>query len=258
MVLPLVRLISRVKIVTNVDGIEWKRDKWNGIAKAFLRFSEYVAVKFSHTIISDNQAIANHVQNSYQTFSEVIAYGGDHAIAPSDVTIDHLKLPKEYALSLCRIEPENNVEMILSAFAKEHDHNLVFVGNWDGSEYGRSLKARYAIHKNITIVDPIYDLGVLYQIRNNSSLYFHGHSAGGTNPSLVEMMHFKKPIFCFDCDFNRYSTDDRAMYFSNSDDIVKGLQNKADNLHEVAESMQRLAHERYTWDIIGKRYFDLM
>jgi len=257
LILPFIRLFTKIKIVTNVDGIEWKRDKWNFFAKSFLRLSEFIASKTSHVIISDNQAIADHVESSYNIPSEVIAYGGDHALVPSQKGYDHLNLPAEFSLSLCRIEPENNVDMILNAFSQLNEKALVFVGNWNSSEYGKRLKEKYSVYSNIHIVDPIYDLAILYQIRKNCSLYFHGHSAGGTNPSLVEMMHFEKPIFCYDCNFNRYSTEDKALYFNNSNDIVKILKNFGEDLNQVAENMMDIANKNYKWSIIGKRYFSL-
>ena len=104
-------------IITNVDGIEWKRDKWSLPAKFFLRLSEFVAVKFSHNIIADNQGISEHIFNTYKKSSQVISYGGDHALMVESKTFTE-NLPKSYALSLCRIEPENNVDMILEAFSK--------------------------------------------------------------------------------------------------------------------------------------------
>ena len=258
LILPFIRLFTKIKIVTNVDGIEWKRDKWNFFAKSFLRLSEFIATKTSHVVISDNQAIADHVKSNYNVLSEVIAYGGDHALVPSQKELIHLNLPNEYSLSLCRIEPENNVDMILSAFSQLNEKALVFVGNWNSSEYGKKLKDKYSVFSNIYIVDPIYDLAELYQIRKKCSLYCHGHSAGGTNPSLVEMMHFEKTIFCFDCNFNRYSTEDKTMYFKNSDEIIEILKNPYQNLSDVAKSMIAIANKEYRWGIIGKRYFSLV
>ena len=98
--LPLVRLISSARIVTNIDGIEWRRDKWSPLAKGFLRFSEKIAVRFSHEVISDNQAIAEYVKESYSVDAHVIAYGGDHAIAVDAATINEYGLPERYEFSV--------------------------------------------------------------------------------------------------------------------------------------------------------------
>lgn len=96
-------------------------------------------------------------------------------------------------MGLCRIEPENNIEMILNAFINT-DKKIKFMGNWDNSEYGRQLKKYYSNYPNITLLEPNYNIEELYKLRKNCLAYIHGHSAGGTNPSLVEAMHFNIPI----------------------------------------------------------------
>lgn len=248
--LPVFRLFSKSYIVTNIDGLEWRRDKWGSIAKAFLKFSERLAVRFSHSVISDNQAIANYVYTEYGVKSTVIAYGGDHAIIEGA----EVEPIGDYFLSLCRIEPENNVEMILSAFS-EGQHKLKFVGNWNGSEFGRNLKRLYSDNPNIDIIDPIYDINKLYKLRSGCRGYVHGHSAGGTNPSLVEAMHFEKPIFAFDCSFNRYSTDDKALFFSSSCELSdKIISINDEELTAISKKMKQIAEERYTWRVITDMY----
>lgn len=101
--LPLVRLFSSARIITNIDGIEWRREKWQGWARRFLRFSEKMAVRFSHDVIADNATIAEYVAERYDVKSHVIAYGGDHAIAVDEVVVREYALPESYAISVCRI-----------------------------------------------------------------------------------------------------------------------------------------------------------
>ncbi|GAB3003546.1 DUF1972 domain-containing protein [Psychrosphaera aestuarii] len=247
--LPFVRLFSKAKIVTNIDGLEWKRDKWGAWAKRFLKFSENLAVKHSDIIVADNRGIADYVTSEYEIKSEVIAYGGDHAIVQELNDCD-----EDYALALCRIEPENNVELILESFSRT-SRNLKFIGNWDNSEYGKSLKSYYSQFSNIEIIDPIYDVHKLFLIREACKFYVHGHSAGGTNPSLVEMMHFKKPILAFDCNYNRASTEEKAYYFSDCNDLIKLIKSpeKASN----GKDMKEIAQRKYTWDIVKQQYLDL-
>lgn len=104
--LPFIRIFSNTKIITNIDGIEWKRDKWQGIAKRFLKFSEKLAVKYSDEIIADNQAIKEYVKEGYKVNCHVIAYGGDHAVFAVLSSVEEYNLPDEYSFSVCRIEPE--------------------------------------------------------------------------------------------------------------------------------------------------------
>ena len=245
--LPIVRLFSKAKIVTNIDGLEWRRNKWGAFAKKFLKFSEKIAVKYSDVTVADNQAIADYVRAEYGVESKVIAYGGDHAVN-ADLTLED----GGYALALCRIEPENNVELILKAFSQT-DKKLQFIGNWDNSVFGRRLKKEYSLFSNIEIVDPIYDVSVLFERRKKCSLYIHGHSAGGTNPSLVEMMHFSKSILAYDCDYNRASTENRASFFANEAELIKLIQRS--DIIENGADMLDIANRRYTWNIVKKQYF---
>lgn len=247
--LPFLRLFSKTKIVTNIDGLEWRRDKWGVFAKNFLKFSEKIAVKYSDVVVADNKGIADYVLEEYGMEAEVIAYGGDHAV------ISDLNLSDEgYALALCRIEPENNVEMILASFSKTNK-KLMFIGNWNNSDFGRQMKAQYQKFENIDIVSPVYELEKLFELREKCSFYVHGHSAGGTNPSLVEMMHFNKNILAFDCNYNRASTENSADFFSNVEDLVHKIEQE--NLLNNADSMKEIAQRRYTWKIVKQKYFSL-
>lgn len=257
-ILPLVRFISSARIITNIDGVEWRREKWQGLAKHFLRFSEKIAVRYSHDVIADNGAIASYVKESYCVDAHVIAYGGDHAVSVDAVSIDNYHLADNYGFTVCRIEPENNIHMILQAFSEQNEISLVIVGNWPNSEYGSELRREYADYKNIYLLDPIYDLGKLKSLRSGASVYLHGHSAGGTNPSLVEAMHFGIPVLAFDCDFNRSTTEDKALFFSDSDSLKRVLSSLSDEQASlVGKGMLEIAQRRYTWEKVAEEYFNL-
>ena len=253
-VLPLVKLFCpTVNVVTNIDGLEWKRQKWKGFAKVFLKFSERLAVKFSSIVVADNEAIAKYVETSYSITCETIAYGGDHAyIEKILLQTSQIAFGTErYVFALCRIEPENNVHLILDAFS-DSEINLIFVGNWKASEYGRQLIEHYSTASNIKLLDPIYDLEVLAFYRKNCDVYVHGHSAGGTNPSLVEMMHFDKPIVAFDCVYNRATMEDKGLYFSSASSLSQ-IVNDSDFGNDGAE-LGDIARRRYTWDVVRAQY----
>ncbi|EGQ8204170.1 glycosyltransferase family 1 protein [Vibrio cholerae] len=252
--LPFYRFLSKSKVITNIDGLEWKRDKWGRVAKWFLKFSEGVAVKYSDVVISDNQAIGDYVKDEYRVNSKIIAYGGDHVLPSIYQKFDFA----DYFLSLCRIEPENNVGLILEAFSKT-DKRLKFVGNWNNSEFGKELRAYYSKFSNIEMIDPIYDILELFKLRMACKGYVHGHSAGGTNPSLVEAMHFAKPIYAFDCDFNRYSTEESAIYFSGVNDLIVKLDLLSSTTDEtgIGVKMKSIAERRYTWRVIVEEYESL-
>lgn len=164
-----------------------------------------------------------------------------------------------YAFGVCRIEPENNIHIILEAFAKTPPMPLVFVGNWDNSEYGREQKARYSEIPHIRLSDPIYDQEKLNGIRGNCTVYLHGHSCGGTNPSLVEAMYLGLPVIAYDVNFNRETTEGKALYFSSADELrtLCGELNDTE-LKKLAASMKEIALRRYTWKRISDCYSKLL
>lgn len=255
LILPFFRLFSKKKLVVNIDGLEHRRDKWGKMAKWFLKLSEKMAVKYADVIIADNKGIQDYVKEEYGKDSVLIAYGGDHVIrelSPSfeQEVIDKYSLQSgNYAITVCRIEPENNCHKTLEAFSRT-DKKLMFIGNWNRSEYGQSLKEKYSQFPNIIIQDPIYDIDTLYVLRKNAGMYIHGHSAGGTNPSLVEAMFFGCPILCYDVVYNRETTKNKSYYWSNEDELV-ALINRKDL---TGEGMKNIAEKEYTWQAITSQY----
>lgn len=255
LILPFFRLFSKKKLVINIDGLEHRRDKWGKAARWYLKFSEKLAVKYADVIIADNKGIQDYVKEEYGKNSVLIAYGGDHVIRDIDPQFEENVLNRfslttqEYAITVCRIEPENNCHNTLEAFSRT-DKKLIFIGNWSRSEYGRNLKEKYSQFSNIIIQDPIYDIDILYALRKNAGIYIHGHSAGGTNPSLVEAMFFGCPILCFDVVYNRASTQDKAYYWKDVEDLVELLQYK--DLR--GDDMKVIAHKEYTWQTIASQY----
>lgn len=256
--LPFFRLLYRKKLIINIDGLEHRREKWGKFAKWFLRTSEAMAVRFADVVIADNKGIQDYVTETYHKESVLIAYGGDHVKRDVDSEkekeiLDGLGLcAKEYAFTVCRIEPENNCHITLEAFAKSGE-NLVFVGNWERSEYGRTLKHKYGSYRNIKIIDPIYNLDILYVLRKNCRCYVHGHSAGGTNPSLVEAMFFGVPVVAFDVVYNRETTHNKAAYFNDVDSLANIL-HKSDSFEENGKAMVEIAKCEYTWKRIAEQY----
>lgn len=258
MFLPIFRLFCRKKLVINIDGLEHKREKWGKSAKWFLRKSEAMAVRFADIIITDNKGIYDYVKDTYQKESTLIAYGGDHALRDIEEKKEEEILKKyglqknKYALSICRIEPENNCHLVIGAYLNSSE-KLVFVGNWNRNEYGQKLKESCNQSQNIQTVSGVYDLDELYVLRKNCRLYIHGHSAGGTNPSLVEAMFFGRPIIAFDVIYNRESTDNKAIYFKDIDSLKKHLSSDTD-IESVGLQMFDVADKRYRWSSIIEQY----
>lgn len=246
---PIIKIFSKRAIITNIDGLEWRRGKWGSFARLFLKLSEQIAVKYSDKVISDNQAIADYVLKEYKRYSHVIPYGGDHVITKMPA-----KTTGDYALALCRIEPENNVHIILEAFSRT-GQKLKFIGNWENSGYGRELKLKYSGLSNIELIDSVYDLSKLFDYRSHCKFYVHGHSAGGTNPSLVEIMHFSKPVLAFNCVYNRATLEGKGLYFDDVDSLVSLITNQ--QVFDDGAVMLEIALRRYTWNYVRKQYHTL-
>ena len=254
--LPILKLFCRKKVIVNIDGLEYRRAKWKNWVKRFLKLSEKIAVRFADVIITDNKGIQDYVREEYGKETTLIAYGGNHALI--DITKEREEeILKQYGLkaggysiSVCRIEPENNCHITLEAFRNSKE-KLVFIGNWNRNGYSKKLKEEYDNkYCNIVLLDSIYDLDILYTLRKNTKYYIHGHSAGGTNPSLVEAMFFGRPILSFDVVYNRETTSNKAHYFNNADELLALIGQGVDNGKELKE----VACKQYTWAQIAKQY----
>lgn len=259
---PFVKWFTHRKLIVSIDGIEWKRAKWGKYARWYLWFAEYLAIKFSHADIADNEAIQDYTAIRYKSLSHIIEYGADHAgfqEATADDKANYPFLNNPYYFSVCRIEPENNVHSLLEAFTSFEDKTYVFVGNWDHSDYGSELKKKYADSKNIIILDPIYDQRTLDVLRSNCTAYVHGHSAGGTNPSLVEAMYLGCAVIAFGVKYNINTTQRRAVYFRDVKSLKEVLEKiTPEQLRQNAITMKIIADKRYTWETISNRYLHLV
>ena len=256
--LPFFRLFCHTRLIVNIDGLEHRRGKWGKWAKWFLRESEIVAMKYADVVIADNKGIQEYVRETYHKTPVLIAYGGDHverevaAGKQMEILQQYGVSSGGYCISVCRIEPENNCHVILEAFAKT-GKKLVYIGNWERNDYGKALKEKYSNYANIIIHEPEYDLDTLYALRSHAAAYVHGHSAGGTNPSLVEAMFFGKPIVAFDCVYNRTTTYEKAYYFKDCDSLLELINHTDLNGRE----MRVIASEKYTWKKIASQYESL-
>ncbi|NQV76888.1 MAG: DUF1972 domain-containing protein [Lutibacter sp.] len=259
--LPFIKLFGK-KIILNPDGCEWKRKKWSTSIKRFLLLSEKIGVKYADTIVADNEKIMDYIQLAYNKPSKLIEYGGDNAffVEISEKTQVKYKITKNnYAFKVCRIEPENNLDLILEAF-KNSEIVLILIGNWEYSSYGKNLRNKYKDYLNFRLLDPIYDQKSLDELRSNCSLYIHGHSVGGTNPSLVEAMNLGLCCLVYNAEYNVVTTENSAIYFNDESDLRKILNNYKSNeidLVSFGNKMREIAKRRYIWSIITEKYGEI-
>ena len=258
-IFPFLKLFTKKPILVNIDGQEWKRPKWSWVARKYLALSEKIAVRYADTVITDNLIIREYVEDGYKRNDAwLIEYGADH-VKKINYDLDSIRkypfINKTYSFNVCRIEPENNVHIILDAYSKIPHENIVIVGLWNHSAYAMQLKEKYNHHSNIFLLDPIYEQEELDLLRSNAKIYIHGHSAGGTNPSLVEAMYLELPVLAYDISYNRETTNHRAAYWRTAEElIVKILHLNKQQRNLMAEELSAIAQERYTWARIADLY----
>ena len=258
---PLIPFLSKktkAKCICNFGGLDWKRDKWSTKARMVIKWCEKMLVKNSSILVSDNGKIRDYITEEYGRESTLIAYGGDQAKA-LPIT-DELRemypfLNGRYAFEVARIQSDNNIEMLMKAFIKADTMPFVLVGNWKSTEWGRDIKAQYENEKNLILLDAIYDKSILDVLRSNCYLYVHGHSAGGTNPSLCEAMYLGLPVMAFSNGYNENTTFHEAMYFHNEDELAEMVKSvKQDELDAIRPKMKTLAEEHYRWEGVARAY----
>jgi glycosyltransferase involved in cell wall biosynthesis len=255
--LPFARLMGK-KVIFNQGGLDWQRAKWGAKTQKFLRFLERSSIKGTDILVCDNEGIADYFRETYGLDSHLIEYGGDQISKPplTETFMEQYPFVREpYAFTVARIQPDNNIEMILMGFSHTPMFPLVFIGNWANSAYGEEIKHKYSGFPNIHLLEAIYDPDTLNRFRGYCSIYVHGHSAGGTNPSLVEAMHLGLPIAAFNVVFNRATTEDKAIYFSNSDELTSLILYTPREVWEAkCVIMAEIASRRYKWNIIAEKY----
>ncbi|MGG9961973.1 DUF1972 domain-containing protein [Ferruginibacter sp. SUN106] len=256
--LPFVKLFTSKKIIISIDNIQWQKDNRSILAKWYLRWAEKIAIKYSNADISDNKAIQDYTAVRYGTLSNIIEYGADHTIAVKPTAADKEAYPflaKPYAFKVCHVEPQNNIHTVLDAFSKMKKYTLVMMGNWKSSGYGIALKEQYKNCGNLILLDAVDEQQQLDLIRCNAYVYIHGHSAGGSNPSLVEAMFLGLPILSFDVPANRTTTENKAFYFKTAEDLINIIGNtRISEFKEKSVLMKEVADRRYTWEVIAEKY----
>lgn len=248
----------RNRIVTNMDGLEWMRSKWSPAVKYITKISEKIAVKHSARLISDNQGIADYFKKKYNMSSDVIAYGSS-PIDPIEDNVSHQWLSdrESYDLIIARLEPENNVETIINAYIDSGINRKLIVVGGLSTKYARDLTSKYKINKQIIFIDGLFDQNKVNSLRQHSTLYFHGHSVGGTNPSLIEAMANKCRIIAHDNIFNRAVLGESSFYFKNSEELKKIIKNTENLISELDlfkdQNLEKIK-KYYLWEYIAEQY----
>lgn len=254
------KLLPRKKsiITTNMDGLEWKRSKFSKITQKFLLYAENLAVKYSHYLISDSIGIQSYLKNKYRKNSTYIPYGA-HLFSELDPqALEEFSLrPYSYNMLIARLEPENSIEVILDGVVASGTNQTFLVVGGHHTTYGKYLKNKYKANRYITFLGGIYDIKKLNNLRFFSNLYFHGHTVGGTNPSLLEAMASGSLICANDNIFNKAILGQDATYFRTATDVAEALMYvdyKSSKYQQMIQNNMKKIDGFYNWERIIELY----
>ncbi|CAG4995320.1 hypothetical protein DYBT9275_01608 [Dyadobacter sp. CECT 9275] len=243
-------------ITTNMDGLEWKRTKYSKPVRAFLKKAEYLGTVFSDYWISDSLGIQDYLSKEYNISSTYIPYGAFPFESPDPEMLAQYELTASgFNMLIARLEPENNVDTILEGVSKAATKLPFLVVGKHATHYGEYLKDKYKAFGNIRFVGGIYDINALNNLRYYSNLYFHGHSVGGTNPSLLEAMASQTLICAHKNEFNSTILEGDALYFSNSDEVKKVIDTAEKKMYlpYVSNNLDKIKNI-YEWNNIIDQY----
>jgi len=244
-------------IITNMDGLEWKRSKYSKPVQQFLKYAEKLAVKHSHFYISDSRVIKDYLENKYNIVSEYIPYGADLISDIEREQLDtELAKKEDYFLLMARMEPENNIETILEGFNNSNSNRTFKVLGDTSNRFGQYIRHRFKNDERIQFKGAIFDTAKVRMMQNSSYLYFHGHSVGGTNPSLLEAMASEALIAAHDNPFNKSVLHSDAFYFSDADGVkhlVENVQRDATERAMVKNNVHKIAFQ-FNWQKIIDEY----
>jgi len=249
-------------LIFNMDGLEWKRTKYSKPVQKFLLLAERLAVRFSHYHIADSVVIQSYLQNKYAIASEHIPYGAEIHNNEDETLLREFGIKKyEYYILMARMAAENNIEMILDGFhASNSTKKFLVVGSVENKP-GRQLVQKFKTDKRIVFTGGIYNHPQkIHSLKYYSCLYFHGHSVGGTNPSLLEAMASRALVAAHDNPFNRAVLQNDAYYFSSYYEVKGIIEKVTRNEHQLAMIDNNLTkiREQYNWDTVVTKYEDFL
>ncbi|MFA6866935.1 MAG: DUF1972 domain-containing protein [Clostridia bacterium] len=244
-------------VITNMDGLEWKRSKYSYPVQKFFKYAEKLAVKYSDYLVADSIGIQEYFSKKYSVKSEYYPYGSFIFTKQDDTCLTKYNLKKyNYDMLIARFEPENNIDMVLEAFSKSSvNRKFILIGDYKRTKFGNELYVKYEKDSRIHFIGGLYNQGDLDNLRYFSNLYFHGHSVGGTNPSLLEAMGSSALICYHDNVFNKYIVGNDGLPFSNSETLKNIIETTDKSKYQkfVSNNLDKIS-KIYNWDIITDQY----
>ena len=248
-----------IPVATHVDGLEWRRAKWGRMGQAYYRTAESLAVRWSDALIADAQGIADYYRDEFRAETQLIAYGAP-AVTPGDDLLEGVGLQAGgYHLVVARFEAENHVDLIVEGYVRSRSTKpLVVVGSAPyAEEYSR--RVRSAADERVRFLGGVWDQRLLDQLYAGAATYLHGHSVGGTNPSLLRSLGAGTAVIAYDVSFNREVAGAAAAYFTDASGVASAI-DIADGDPALLEGRRGAAVRRaaeYDWDDVADRYEQL-
>lgn len=249
-------------LIFNMDGLEWKRTKYSKPVQKFLLLAEKLAVRFSHYYIADSVVIQSYLKSKYAIASEHIPYGAEIHDNEDEQLLQEYGVKKhDYFILMARMAAENNIEMILDGFhASNSSKKFLVVGSVD-NKTGRHLVQKFKNDERILFTGGIYNHPQkIHSLKIYSNLYFHGHSVGGTNPSLLEAMASRSLVVAHDNLFNRAVLQQDAYYFASPNEVREIIENTYRNGREMVminNNLQKIKGQ-FSWENVIKKYEDFI
>ena len=263
------------RVYVNPDGHEWLRAKWSPLIRKYWKLSEELMVKHADLLICDSKNIETYVRNTYSKYkpdTTFIAYGAELSLsklADKDNKIINWYLKnglekKNYYLAVGRFVPENSFEIMIREFMASNSKRNFAIITTSNNKFLAELEDRlhFKKDKRIKFVGTVYDSELLKKIRENAYAYLHGHTVGGTNPSLIEALGSTDLNLLIDVGFNQEVAEDTALYWSSDIDDLRKLIDKVDAMsieaiHELGKKAKKRVADAYTWEHIGYKYEQL-
>ena len=257
----LLRLCGK-RVIIHTNGLGWKRRKWGVLAQRYYKFVERVCAKTANALITDNPAMKEYYIKHYNTDSVYIPYGAKHHAGTNGIVYDEIDIfPKKYLLVVARLEPENNIDLIINEYTQSKlSMPLVIVGDSPYSPGYLRMLDEYS-DSRVKFVGRINDQTKLNSLYKGAYLYIHGHEVGGTNPSLLRAMDAGTAPLVIDVPFNNEVIGGYGFVFNkkkgNLAGMLEDLAMDPKRVKRIGHSTQNRAQAEFTWDSVVKKHMEL-
>lgn len=261
--LPVLRL-RRIPAALHVDGIEWRRTKWRGSGRAYYRLAESLGVRWADALIADAKGIADYYDTEFAVPTELLTYGALIQDVPATDRLDDLNLrPREFHVAVARFEPENHIlEMVNGYVQSNAEMPLLVVGSAPyADEYTEKIFSAAAGDSRVRFLGAVWDQEQLDQLYANSLTYLHGHSVGGTNPSLLRAMGGGSAVLAWDVVFNREVLGRDGRFFDTPrrlGHLLEEAESSPSATLDTGAALRDRAARKYRWDDVAAGYENLL